>query len=67
MVECIADFQQQIGVDETSIEQVMHVLPSAAYLLRQPPRTSPLPSEFFFDKVSDMWCFVRSHVLGFGV
>ena len=65
MVERIADFQQQIGVDETAAKQVMHVLTCTSYLLRQPPRTPSLSCEFFFDKVSDMWCFLRGHVLEF--
>ena len=34
MVERIADFQQQIGVDKTAAKQVMHILPCAAYLFR---------------------------------
>ena len=62
MVEGITDFQQQIGIDETSIKQVIHVLTRASYLLRQPPSTSSLPSKFFFNKMSDMWCFLRGHV-----
>ena len=63
MVERIADFQQQIGVDKTAAKQVMHILPCAADLLRQPPHTTPLMSNLFFNEVSDMWCFVRGHVL----
>ncbi len=67
MVERIADFQQQIGVDKTAAKQVMHILSCAADLLRQPPHTTPLTSNLFFDKMSYMWCFLRGHVLEFGV
>jgi hypothetical protein len=65
MVKRIADFQQHISVDEAAAKQVMHVLPRASYLLRQPPCTPPLSSKLFFNKVSDMWCFLRGHVLDF--
>ena len=63
MVERIADFQQQISIDETTAKQVMHILSCAADLLRQPPHTTPLTSKLFFNEVSDMWCFLRGHVL----
>ncbi len=63
MVERIADFQQQIGVDKTATKQIMHILSCAADLLRKPSNTAPLSSEFFLDKFSDMWCFLRGHIL----
>ena len=64
-IKRIADFQQQIGVNETTAKQVMHVLPCATYLFGQPLHTASLPNKFFFNKVSDMWCFLRGHVLEF--
>ena len=62
-VEHVTYFQQHIGVDEASAKEVVHVLPCAAYLLRKPAHTPPLPGEFFLDEFSDMWCFLHGFVL----
>ena len=62
-VEHVTYFQQHIGVDETAAKEVVHVLPCTAYLLRKPAHTPPLPSEFFLDEFSDMWCFLHGFVL----
>ena len=63
-VERVTYFQQHIGVDETAAKEVVHVLPCAAYLLRKPAYTPPLPGEFFLDKFSDMWYFLHDCVPG---
>lgn len=63
IVEDMADFQQQIGVDKTAAKQVMHILPCAADLLRQPPHTTPLMSKLFFNEVSDMRFVACGHVV----
>lgn len=62
-VESVTYFQQHIGVDETAAKEVVHVLSGAAYLLRKPAHTPPLPSELFLDEFSDMGCFLHGFIL----
>ena len=40
---------------------MIDVLPRAAQLAGEPCHGALLAGEFFFDKVSDMWSFVRGH------
>ena len=67
VIQYLADSQKQIGVNETMGKQIVHMLTRIVQPRSQPGDGSPLPCEFFLDKVSDMWYFLRGHVLEFWV
>ena len=67
MVQDIANFQQQIGIDIGTVEKVVGILPRTMQLSGKPRHGSLLPSEFLLNKVADMWfayghyhCFLAS-------
>ena len=64
-IDYLADFQQQVCIYEALAKDVVHVLPRIVQLAGQPSDGAALPFEFFFNEVSDMWCFVRDHNVGF--
>ena len=65
MAQYLADSQQQIGIDETMGKQIIHVLARIVQPQSQPSDGSALAVQFLLDQVSDMWCFVRGHGVGF--
>ena len=59
VVQQIADFEQQIGVDPFAAEEFVHILPSVIELLGQPCDTAPLPRQFSLNEFPYMWFFVH--------
>ena len=50
VVQQIADFEQQIGVNPFAAEKFIHVLPSVIELLSHPGYAASLSSQFSFDE-----------------
>lgn len=65
VIQYFTDSQQQIRINETMGKQVIHVLARIIQLRSQPSDGSSLSFEFFFNKVSNMWCFLRGHSVDF--
>ena len=59
IIQNIADFQQQIGVNPSAVENLVSVLPRATELLGQPCDTASLLDQFGFDNFPNMWFFVH--------
>ena len=62
-IQYVAKPRKDFSVHPLALEKVIDVLPRAAQLAGQPRHGALLPGEFGFDKVTDMWGFVRGHVL----
>lgn len=54
VVQGIADFEKDIGVDPFAAHDFVEVITGVANLLCQPGDASPLPREFRLDGLSDM-------------
>lgn len=50
VIQQIADFQQQIGVDPFAVKNLISVLPRTTELLGQPRDAAPLPGQFCLDE-----------------
>ena len=59
VIQNVADFQQQIGVNPSAVENLVSVLPRATELLGQPCDTASLLDQFGFDNFPNMWFFVH--------
>ena len=45
-----------------ALEKMIDILPRATQFTGKPSHRPLLPGEFFLNKVSDMWCFLRGHI-----
>ncbi len=59
VIQNVADFQQQIGVNPSAVENLVNILPRATESLGQPCDTAPLLDQFGFDNFPNMWFFVH--------
>lgn len=59
VVQQVADFEEQVGVDPAAVEDLVGVLAREAELAGEPGDGAPLPVEFFFNEVADVRFFVH--------
>ena len=59
VVQQIADFEKQVGVDPAAVEDLVGVLAREAELAGEPGDGAPLPVEFLLDEVADVRFFVH--------
>lgn len=59
IIQNIADFQQQIGINPFAVEDFVGVLAGATKLCSQPGDAAPLPCQFSLDKFSYVRFFVH--------
>ena len=60
VIQQVADFEQQVGVNPRAVEDFVGVLPRIAQLLGEPCDAAPLPLQFLLDEVADVWFFVHA-------
>ena len=65
VIQYLTDSQQQIGIDKTMVKKIIHVLARVVQLRSQPSGGSALAVQFLLNQISDMWCFVHGHSIGF--
>ena len=59
VVQQVADFEEQVGVDPTAVEDLVGVLAREAELAGEPGDGAPLPVEFLLDEIADVRFFVH--------
>lgn len=59
VVQQVADFEEQVGVDPAAVEDLVGVLAREAELVGEPGDGAPLPAEFLLDEVADVRFFVH--------
>lgn len=59
VVQQVADFEEQVGVDPAAVEDLVGVLAGEAELAGEPGDGAPLPVEFLLDEIADVRFFVH--------
>ena len=59
VVQQVADFEEQVGVDPAAVEDLVGILAREAELAGKPGDGAPLPAEFLLDEVADVRFFVH--------
>ena len=60
VVQQVADFEEQVGVDPRAVEDLVGVLPRAAQLRGQPSDGKPSAGQFSLDEMSDVGFFFHA-------
>ena len=64
IIQQIAYFQQQIGINPFAAEEFVDILPRVVQLLCQPGDTTPLPRQFCLDEFPYVRFFVHRFAFG---